>query len=114
MTLAGAFLHFINLAPFEQARYLLRNTFASAEEEDEAAAKALEEGGGNQALDDAAEAGEEEEDEAEPAAQHGWEGEQPQQEALPEAGPKGLASQAAAAQVCTMYSFRPYMVTSTS
>lgn len=42
-----------------------------------------------------------EKDEAQPAAQHGWEGEQPTPEKLPEAGPKGLASQAAA-QVHTL------------
>ncbi len=72
---------------------------AGADAADEAAAKALEEGGGDQALDESAEPGEEEE--AEPAAQHGWDEEQPDQDALPEAGPTGLASQAAAAQVCT-------------
>jgi len=45
--------------------------------------------------------GSDEEEEAQPAAQHGWEGEQPTPENLPEAGPKGLASQAAA-QVHTL------------
>lgn len=47
--------------------------------------------------DSSAEGGDQEE--AQPAAQHGWEDQEPNQEALPEAGPKGLASQAAAAQV---------------
>lgn len=43
---------------------------------------------------------EEEEDEAaEPAAKHGWNEDEAQKDALPEAGPQGLASQSAAAQV---------------
>ncbi len=42
---------------------------------------------------------EEEEEAAEPAAKHGWNEDEPQRDAMPEAGPQGLASQSAAAQV---------------
>ena len=42
---------------------------------------------------------EDEEDAAEPAAKHGWKEDEPQRDAMPEAGPQGLASQSAAAQV---------------
>ena len=42
---------------------------------------------------------EEDEESAEPAAKHGWNEDEPQREAMPEAGPQGLASQNAAAQV---------------
>lgn len=73
---------------------------ADAEAAGKDAAKTLEEAGGDEGMDDANGPAEGcDEEEAQPAAQHGWEGEQPHQEALPEAGPTGLASQAAAAQV---------------
>ena len=73
---------------------------ADAEAAGEDAAKTLEEAGGDEGMADAdgpEEGGDQEA--AQPAAQHGWEGEEPHQEARPEAGPEGLASQAAAAQV---------------
>ena len=41
----------------------------------------------------------EEEEAAEPAAKHGWNEDEAQRDAMPEAGPQGLASQSAAAQV---------------
>ena len=41
----------------------------------------------------------EEDEAAEPAAKHGWNKDEARKEALPEAGPQGLASESAAAQV---------------
>lgn len=45
-----------------------------------------------------AEAEEEEEEAAEPAAKHGWNEDAVHKDAVPEAGPQGLASETAAAQ----------------
>ena len=42
---------------------------------------------------------EEEEEGAEPAAKHGWNEDEAQRDAMPEAGPQGLASHSAAVQV---------------
>ncbi len=44
-------------------------------------------------------AGAEEEENAEPAAKDGWNEDETQKDTMPEAGPQGLASQSAAAQV---------------
>ena len=44
-------------------------------------------------------AGAEEEENAEPAAKDGWNEDETQKDAIPQAGPQGLASQSAAAQV---------------
>ena len=53
----------------------------------------------DEAEDEEEAAGAEEEENAEPAAKDGWNEDETQKDAMPEAGPQGLASQSAAAQV---------------
>ncbi len=53
----------------------------------------------DEAEDEEEAAGADEEENAEPAAKDGWNEDETQKDAMPEAGPQGLASQSAAAQV---------------
>ena len=50
--------------------------------------------------------GADEEDDLKPAPKHGWNEDEPQVDAMPEAGPQGRASQTAAAQA----SLRPLLI----